>query len=61
MTNDLIIKHYAMLKGGEIWEAYYNALLQRKDIPDYEIEQMRRYISDLRECNIEILLHVKVE
>ncbi len=59
MSKDLIIKQYAVLKGGEIWEDYHKALLLR-DIPDFEIEQMSAYINDLRDINLEMLLHVKI-
>lgn len=59
MTRELIIKKYAILKGGSVWEAYYDALL-KSEISDHEIAKMKAYINDLRDCNLEMLLHVKL-
>ncbi len=57
MNRELVIKQYAKLKGGVIWESYYNAMLQRTDIPECEIEQMRVYINEMRDCNLYIILN----
>ncbi len=59
MTRDLIIKKYAILKGGEVWESYYEALL-KTDISEQDIIRMEAYISELRDCNLEMLLHIKL-